>query len=168
MTRTFHLLAAILTIGLASAGTGAATQAQSVAPRAAKGFAPKPVSSNPKTLPTIMVDIVVTYPAVPGAASLVLTSPLGSFACTPPQPYLVPQYTCRLPVPQGAQTTLSAQWTPSQVGNDIGAVAASEPVMIAGAQWRGDCTGTAGTTCSLAMTQPRTVRINPGASPVGS
>ena len=112
----------------------------------------------PPTLPS-PVELIVTYPGIPGADSMVLMSLLGNFKCTPPQGSY-PFYVCRLAAPAGVLTALTARWQrPIQVG--AGTAATTGWTMILGGQWGGDCSGTVGSQCQLQMTQTRKVSINP-------
>lgn len=107
--------------------------------------------------------LTVTYPAVSGG-KMTLTTPAGRLVCTPPgafQPGL-PVVTCSLKV-RRLPLALEAAWLVqdgplAQTGNGAS---------ITGAQWQGDCTGTAGTTCILDMSADRTVSINPFAKASG-
>ena len=110
----------------------------------------------------------IVGPAVGGLlAGLSLLAPLYfaaamTFTCTAGTAGGYPSKACSAATPF-QQVTLRVGWakTPKIL---VGV----PPTMIAGPQWEGDCKGTAGDTCTLDMSQPRTVQINFNGGAIGT
>jgi hypothetical protein len=106
--------------------------------------------------------LTVNYPDQPGIAVTIETQPAMTFTCTAGTAGGYPSKACSAATPF-QQVTLRVGWakTPKIL---VGV----PPTMIAGPQWEGDCKGTAGDTCTLDLSQPRTVQINFNGGAIGT
>lgn len=104
--------------------------------------------------------LTVHYILVAGTR-MTLTTPAGSFACAPPTlPAGLPMANCTLAVPRASTVALTANFS---IFNPVGQIGNGKP--MTGKQWLGACAGTISDTCTLAMTEDRTVDISPYTAP---
>lgn len=97
-----------------------------------------------------------------GGTKMTLTTAAGSFTCVPPPsfPAGLPTANCTLAVPRGTTLALTANY---RISGAVAATGNGKP--MTGKQWQGACAGTIGNTCTLAMTEDRTVDISPYTTP---
>ena len=97
-----------------------------------------------------------------GGTKMTLTTPSGSFTCAPPPsfPAGLPTANCTLAVSRGSSVALMANY---MISGAVAATGKDKP--MTGKQWQGACAGTISDTCTLAMTEDRTVEISPYAAP---
>ena len=92
---------------------------------------------------------------------MTLSTPAGTFACAPQGVGVgMPMATCTLAVPRGSTVALTANFL---IFSPVAQTGNGKP--MTGKQWQGACTGTAGDTCTLSMTEDRAVQISPYAAP---
>lgn len=104
--------------------------------------------------------LTVRYMSI-GGTRMTLSTPAGTFTCAPPSlPVGLPMANCTLAVPRVSTVALTAHYL---ILGPVAQTGKGRP--MTGKQWQGACAGTASDTCTLAMTQDRTVEISPYAAP---